>query len=306
MALDFISSLFNKAPQALQLLNVMGTTKELGRGTPAQREAAVALQQRNKLLTALQDPDSVLFKNIEAERRGELTKDFQRALRDLTTQERLQTALGRQGFFDPERRDEAMSRLFTRQAQDVGPASRAAARNFMTALAGQYGETAGMQQRQADIERLMLAQKFGGKMATYGLIDKLLGGAMSAGGGGRAAPWINPDNMRMGQADSTLPWKWQNPDASSVPIPTLRPNNFAASIINAISQAPTVVGDSGSNPYYMSAPDNPYTLPAPYNKYPGIYANDWMSFRRPAPSFNAFDVFNRAAATLPQFLGWMK
>lgn len=150
MALDFLRDIGEVLSPVASIAStvvpfVTGTRamRETRGPTQAEIAAAQALQQRQKLISALSDPEGTIFRNVEGDISRLQAQDFRRRLRDIANIQRRSAARGRVGFFDPERRDEAMSRLVTQFTQQRGPAARAEARGELARLINAYGGQAG-------------------------------------------------------------------------------------------------------------------------------------------------------------------
>lgn len=136
--------------------------------TTAEQEQAQALSNAQRLLKSYLNPNDVITRNLAANEGQLIRQDYTRALSDLIRADRRQRLLGRQSFFNPERRDESISKFVTMQAQRAEPAARNAALDRILGaaqgqsnMAGRYGTMVRPQYDRMLAERQRLPGAYG-------------------------------------------------------------------------------------------------------------------------------------------------
>lgn len=95
-----------------------------GRITPGEREAQRLSNLAGSYNEMLMNPDDPRFKSmVNAESQG-IRRGFLQNLRDLIEANRRQALMGRQQFFDPERRDESMFSAVNKAGQEARSQAR--------------------------------------------------------------------------------------------------------------------------------------------------------------------------------------
>lgn len=93
--------------------------KKSGKKTPQERAAEAAMGQAQDLINLSLSPDDPRFKAmVEAESQG-VRGGFLQNLRDMIEGNRRQALMGRQQFFDPERRDQTMFSAVDKAGRDA-------------------------------------------------------------------------------------------------------------------------------------------------------------------------------------------
>lgn len=185
----------------LQAMSALSAAKNVGKGvqqTPADIAQLQALANRERLIKAITDPNDVLLKNITAGEQQALNASTQQQLSNLLAANRKAQLLGRQTYFNPERKDESISKFLSDAATTNANTARSnALERIMEAAGGYTGQASGYggiaprQQAMQTTNRAIPSTLFGaGADALKG------GGSMSnlfAMLGGGNNPWMNPD-----------------------------------------------------------------------------------------------------------------
>lgn len=108
--------------------------------TAAETGQAQSVANQNRLIQALLNPDDPVFKNINAQEQATIRGNASMLLEDLIRSDRRQQLLGRQSFFNPERRDETINQYMT----NVNSAAQGQGRNnaidrILSAIKGYSG-----------------------------------------------------------------------------------------------------------------------------------------------------------------------
>lgn len=165
------SSLMGAAPSILNLLGgasaTMNAFKKQG-PTAAELGLLQSIANQNRLSQAITDPNDVIMRNLSAGESQLFRQNAASSLSDLLRADRRAQLLGRRSYFNPERRDEAISNFMTEQAQRSEPMGRQnALSRIMQALEAQrgvgqnYGSLIPSQMAAAQAEQARLPNAFG-------------------------------------------------------------------------------------------------------------------------------------------------
>lgn len=119
--------------------------------TAAETAKLQALSNINRLLQAYANPEDVISRNLRASDEQAIRQASARAISDLERAQR--RSGGRVQYFNPERRDEAITSFMQQQAQAAGPQARASAMDRIMGLIRGY------QGQASDYGSLMLPQQ---------------------------------------------------------------------------------------------------------------------------------------------------
>ncbi len=111
--------------------------------TGAETAQGQNMANQNALIGAYLDPNSTIFKNLNAGNEKYLNDQTQMGLNNLLQMNRKAQTMGRQTFFNPERQDEAVSQYLGKQATENSSLARSNALNQIINAANQYGTAAG-------------------------------------------------------------------------------------------------------------------------------------------------------------------
>jgi hypothetical protein len=187
MVLQFLPAI-TAGLQLMGSIQGAGQQFEAPRATQAEQQQLQTLSNINRLLQAVTDPEDVIMRNLRAGQEKLIRQEAARSLQDVIRANRRARLMGRQQFFDPERRDEAISRYTTQVAQAAGPQAEQAAVGRIMDLVGGYkglgSQYAGLiprqQQRQTTAEQRDIGK--------YGALGEVLQDVGGFWGGPAGAP----------------------------------------------------------------------------------------------------------------------
>ena len=136
------------------------------RGLP--KKQAAYYQPFNQTVAAMQDPNSQQFQNIYSQQREMGQQNLAESVAELVRQNRKQNRLGRTPLFSPERGGETLFRGVNKGYQDVQNQARNQTYDIL-------GNTAKLQQMQAQQMGATAASKAGQKSSLLGALTKLFG-----------------------------------------------------------------------------------------------------------------------------------
>lgn len=165
MALDFLSSpnssdaaVLNNASGSsggLDMSNIQNILGLIGQGsatantfkgyqpTQAENSQGQSMANQTALINAYLDPNSTIFKNLNAGNQQYLNSQTQQGINNLLQQNRKAQLMGRQTFFNPERQDEAVSQYLSKQSDANANTARSNTLNQIIQAANGYGSQAG-------------------------------------------------------------------------------------------------------------------------------------------------------------------
>ncbi len=201
MTIDFLSGVMSPSDSSVMkaaspsfgvgdiqnILNLIGSgigTANTFKGyqpTGAETAQGQNMANQSALLGAYLDPNSTIFKNLNAGNEKYLNDQTQMGLNNLLQMNRKAQVMGRQTFFNPERQDEAVSQYLGKQATENANTARSNALNQIINAANQYGTAAGNYGRM--IPQQQQAQTQNRESTGNGLsqIGQMLPGLLKAG-----------------------------------------------------------------------------------------------------------------------------
>lgn len=174
----------NDIQNILNLIGAGSTASKLFQGyqpTSAEGAQGQDMANQNALIGAYLDPNSTIFKNLNAGNQQYLNSQTQQGINNLLQQNRKSQLMGRGSVFNPERQDEAVSQYLSRQSDANANTARSNALQQIIGAANQYGTAAGNYGRM--IPQQQQAQQTNNQSFPAGLsqIGQMLPGLMNAG-----------------------------------------------------------------------------------------------------------------------------
>lgn len=194
-------------PLLLQGASALSAMKTAGKGyqpTAAEIAQNQAMANVDRLSKASLNPNDVVFKNLEGQEAQSLRNTTQMGIRDLINADRRARLMGHPSFFNPDRRDESISRYLQNQALEQEPMARNnALQRIMNAISGYKTSASGysgmipLQREAKNINNARTSTMFGmgaDALQSGGSLSNILSKLGMGGGGmqdiGTAMPWL--------------------------------------------------------------------------------------------------------------------
>ena len=130
MALEFLKDIVDLIRAGVGLVKGLQ-----GRDVPAGTNELLAAAARSAKFADALNPNSQMFKDLADEEEAQIRRDTVEGLRFLTTEQNRATGRGMRGILNPERRDEAIAQVTTRNFQTAKEDARGRAREFLSRAA---------------------------------------------------------------------------------------------------------------------------------------------------------------------------